>query len=191
MHPRLPPQIQDGSPETWRGEGYASNSRGEQGAAREEGPGSTEHLSLRFLASRGPSCSSEGLKPMSQWVAPPLHIHSPHLHPKKWVQPSRLHGWPALMCQVSSHIVLVTAPCLPGPQERGHPSSTQEPAEAWRQHPQKTDHSLLLNLTALLWGTYCCGFHVKEGEMGSERTNALSKVAQNFNVHSFQHCLSN
>lgn len=53
MHTRLPPQIQDRSPETWRGEGYASNSRGEQGAGREEGPGSTEHLSQVLRLKRG------------------------------------------------------------------------------------------------------------------------------------------
>lgn len=70
---------QDGRPETWRGEGYASNSKGGQGTGREEGPWSTEHLSLRFSGSRGPSCSSEGLKPSKVHVTvavPLLLAHS-------------------------------------------------------------------------------------------------------------------
>lgn len=159
---------QDGRPETWTGEGFASNSRGGQGARRKEGPWSTEHSSLRFSGLRGPSCSEE-LKPSEAHVTGccatfAYTLPSPLPETSMAIQTTWLDGSDAL--SVLSYCPSSLLPVFQDHSSKCNPSSTQKssgylkvglprrPATAFC-FLQRLSH---LILTALLWDMLLLSF---------------------------------
>lgn len=201
---RLPSQY--GRPETWRGEGYASNSRGGQGAGTEDRPWSVEHLRLRFSGSRGPSCSSEGLKPSEAHV-------TGHCVTFACTFPSPLPCTPKVSTAIqatwldSSEALSVPSLCwLSAPSSRTVGTSAipllhKNLLGAWRQHPKQTGHGLLftrtitsdpygssvghiLLLLLLLFPLYRRGNRLREN-----KCLVQGHTTQNFNVYPFRPCL--